>query len=129
MTTLAMRHAAAPARTKKDAIIYWATTGIISAVMLVSAAFFGLSPAAKGAFAHLGFPDYFRIELTVAKLLGGLALLIPAVPTRIKEFAYVGCSITISSAVIAHAASGDSVSHIVDPTIMLCILIVSYISF
>ncbi len=97
--------------------------------MLASAIVFGFSSTAKGAFAHLGFPDYFRVELTIAKILGGLALLIPVVPTRIKEFAYVGCSITISSAVIAHAASGDSVSHIVDPMVMLCILTISYAYF
>jgi hypothetical protein len=46
----------------------------------------------KGAFTHLGYPGYFRIELTVAKALGVLALLLPGVPRKAKEFAYFGFS-------------------------------------
>jgi hypothetical protein len=52
----------------------------------------------KGAFVHLGFPGYFRIELTTAKALGVLALLLPGVPTKVKEFAYFGFGITLASA-------------------------------
>ena len=54
----------------KDKAIYWIATGIVCAVMVFSAINFNLeNPVGpmKGAFAHLGFPDYFRIELTVAK--------------------------------------------------------------
>jgi hypothetical protein len=127
MTTAAAIESSIPIGMKKDKIIYWATTGIISSVMLLSAYYFCFSEEAKGAFVHLGFPNYFRIELTVAKTLGGLALLIPAVPTRIKELAYFGIAITIASAIIAHAASGDGISHIIDPMIILGILIVSYV--
>src|SRR5579859_7585202 len=127
MTTAAAIESSNPIGMKKDKIIYWATTGIISSVMLLSAYYFCFSEEAKGAFVHLGFPNYFRIELTVAKTLGGLALLIPAVPTRIKEFAYFGIAITIASAIIAHAASGDGISHIIDPMIIFGILVVSYV--
>jgi len=35
---------------------------------------------------RLGFPDYFRVELALAKLLGVLALLVPVGP-RLKEWA------------------------------------------
>ncbi len=31
----------------------------------------------EGAFVHLGYPSYLRIELTIAKALGVLALLLP----------------------------------------------------
>src|SRR5262245_1293303 len=58
------------------------------------------------AFAHLGFPAYFRVELALAKLLGVLLLLAP-VPTRLKEWAYAGCAITLVSALIAHFSVGD----------------------
>lgn len=112
---------------KKDPIIYWTSTGTISAIMLLSAYYFCFNADAKGAFAHLGFPNYFREELTVAKTLGGLALLVPAVPKRIKDFAYFGIAITVASAIIAHAASGDGVSHVIDPLIVFGILIVSYV--
>ena len=49
-----------------------------------------------------GISSYFRIELTVAKALGVLALLVPAVPRKAKEFAYFGFGVTLLSASIAH---------------------------
>jgi len=109
--------------------IYWITTAIVCSVMVFSAINFNLrNPLGpmKGAFAHLGLPDYFRIELTVAKILGVLALLMPNVPYKIREFAYFGFGITLISASIAHFSSGDSLMFIVDPLIFLSLLIVSY---
>jgi len=110
---------------KKDKVIYWITTGIVSLVMLVSAINFGLNPEMKGAFAHLGLPNWFRLELTVAKILGVLALLLPGIPRGIKSFAYAGFAITMGSAIIAHAASGDGARSL-DPLVFLGILAVSY---
>jgi len=109
--------------------IYWITTAIVCSVMVFSAINFNLrNPLGpmKGAFAHLGLPDYFRIELTVAKILGVLALLMPNVPYTIREFAYFGFGITLVSASIAHFSSGDGLMFIVDPLIFLSLLIVSY---
>ena len=126
MTTAVIQNSV-PIGMKKDKIVYWTTTTIVSAVMLLSACYFCFSEDAKGAFAHLGLPNYFRVELTVAKTLGALALLIPAVPARIKEFAYFGIAITIASAIIAHSASGDGISHVIDPLVIFGILVVSYV--
>jgi hypothetical protein len=36
------------------------------------------------AFTHLGFPGYFRVELSWAKILG-VALLLAPVPARLRE--------------------------------------------
>src|SRR6478736_3596546 len=63
-------------------------------------------PQVAEAFAHLGFPDYFRVELSWAKLLGVVILLAP-VPPRLKEWAYAGFAIDLVSALIAHLAVGD----------------------
>jgi hypothetical protein len=57
------------------------------------------------AFAHLGFVDYFRVELSLAKFVGVLLLVAP-VP-RLKEWAYAGFAITLGSALIAHLSVGD----------------------
>src|SRR5689334_1447117 len=65
-------------------------------------------PQVADAFAHLGFPDYFRIELSLAKLIGVVLLLAP-VPSRMKEWAYAGFAIDLASALIAHFAVGDGV--------------------
>jgi hypothetical protein len=63
-------------------------------------------PQVAAAFAHLGFPDYFRVELSWAKLVGVVLLLAP-VPSRLKEWAYAGFAFDLASAVIAHLAVGD----------------------
>jgi hypothetical protein len=57
-------------------------------------------------FTQLGFPAYFRVELSWAKLLGVLLLLAP-VPARLKEWTYAGFAITLGSALIAHFSLGD----------------------
>jgi hypothetical protein len=63
-------------------------------------------PQVAQAFTHLGFPDYFRVELSWAKFLG-VALLLAPVPARLKEWAYAGFAITLASALIAHFSVGD----------------------
>jgi hypothetical protein len=63
-------------------------------------------PQVAEAFAHLGFPDYFRVELSLAKLLG-VGLLLAPVPGRLKEWAYAGFAITLGSALVAHFSVGD----------------------
>jgi hypothetical protein len=66
-------------------------------------------PQVAEAFTHLGFPGYFRVELSWAKFLGVLVLLAP-VPPRLKEWAYAGFAITLASALIAHLSVGDGPS-------------------
>jgi hypothetical protein len=63
-------------------------------------------PQVADAFTHLGFPAYFRVELSWAKFLG-IALLLAPVPARLKEWAYAGFAIDLGSALIAHLAVGD----------------------
>jgi hypothetical protein len=116
----------------KEKAIYSITMGLVCCVMVFSAINFNLANPVgpmKGAFAHLGLPDYFRIELTVAKALGVLALLIPAVPRKAKEFAYAGFAITLISASIAHFSVGDSIPFVVDPLLFLGALVTSYVHF
>jgi len=112
-----------------DKIIYWGSTAIISILMLFGAYSYFTSPLAITGIARLGFPDYFRIELATAKLLGALALILPWTPSKIKEFAYAGFSIMFISAFIAHLSSGVTLEEIVSPIIALIILAVSYIYY
>src|SRR6266436_3541043 len=122
-------------RAKRDGIVYWTTTGIVCAVMvfsIINFTFIDRFPFPEGAFVHLGLPNYFRTELTIAKALGVLALLVPGVPAKIREFAYFGFGITLLSASIAHFSAGDartSVLFVIDPLIFLSLLIVSYFYF
>ena len=109
-------------------ITYWTTTVIVALMMTYSAYAYLTQAAILQAFQHLGFPNYFRIELAVAKLIGAVLLLIP-LTARIKEWAYAGFAFTFISAFIAHTSSGDPMANRVMPIIFLAILIVSYITF
>ena len=85
---------------------YWIVTGVFCLQMGFTAYAQVTLPQVAEAFRHLGFPDYFRVELSWAKLLGVVVLLAPA-PPRLKEWAYAGFAITLVSALIAHFAVGD----------------------
>lgn len=112
---------------KKNTIIYWISTGLFSFMMLLSAYSYFTKPELAAAFKHLGFPDYFRIELGMAKFLGALVLIIPQIPARVKEWVYAGFGITFISAAIAHFSSGDPASVAIMPIIFMAVLVVSYV--
>ena len=87
-------------------IAYWAVTVIFCLQMSFTAYAELRLPQVAEAFTHLGFPAYFRVELSWAKLVGVVLLLAPA-SARLKEWAYAGFAIDLVSAVIAHLAVGD----------------------
>lgn len=113
---------------KKITFTYWITTAIIALMMLFSAYSYLTSQQAKDGFVHLGFPNFFRIELAIAKLIGAILLLIP-VCTRIKEWVYAGFAIVFISALVAHIASGDAAFNALMPVIFLGLLITSYLTY
>jgi hypothetical protein len=91
---------------KGTAISFWIVT-VVFCLQIGFTAYAQLNiPAVAEAFRHLGFPDYFRVELSWAKFLGIVVLLAP-VPARLKEWAYAGFAITLVSALIAHLTVGD----------------------
>src|SRR4051794_2295556 len=91
---------------KATAIVYWIVTALFSLQMSFTAYAQLRLPQVAEAFTHLGFPGYFRVELSLAKLLGVVLLLAP-LPPRLKEWAYAGFAIDLISALIAHLAVGD----------------------
>ncbi len=93
-------------RSKGLVVGYWTVTALFCLQIGFTAYAQLILPQVAAAFTHLGFPDYFRVELSVAKFLGVLVLLAP-VPARLKEWAYAGFAITLGSALIAHLAVGD----------------------
>jgi hypothetical protein len=113
----------------KNKIVYWTATGIVAAIMAWSAVNFSFNEQMRGAFTHLGLPEWFRVELAVAKLLGVVALIIPATPGRLKEFAYFGFALTIVSACVAHISSGDGILRGLEPLIFLGFLTISYVYY
>jgi len=114
--------------TKTIKIIYWISTSLISLMMIFSACSYFANPKVKQGFRHLGFPDYFRVELSIAKLLGAIVLIAP-IKGLIKEWAYAGFAVTFISAFIAHTVSGDPVSNRIGPIVFLLVLVLSYFTY
>lgn len=114
---------------KKDKIIYWITTTLIFIWEGVIPGLTSHTDLAKQGISHLGYPDYFRIELAVFKVLGALALILPMVPARVKEWAYAGFGIVLISAFVSHTAVDGLSGQSFFPLIIMAILVVSYIYY
>jgi len=97
---------AAKTNLKATTIVYWIVTALFCLQMSFTAYAQLRLPEVAEAFTRLGFPAYFRVELSWAKLLGVVLLLAPA-PARLKEWAYAGFAINLASALIAHLSVGD----------------------
>src|SRR5690349_17751945 len=91
---------------KADTIVFWIATTLFCLQMSFTAYAQLRLPDVAQAFTHLGFPPYFRVELSCAKLLGVVLLLAP-VSARVKEWAYAGFAINLASALVAHLSVGD----------------------
>ena len=93
------------AASKSKVILFWVFTAIFCLQMAFTAYAQLRLPQVADMFHYLGIPDYLRIELSWAKLVGVVLLLAP-VPARLKEWAYAGFAIDLASALIAHLAVG-----------------------
>ena len=106
-------------------IIYWITTGLL-ALFILPGIFFLNTPFAIEGTKHLGIPYWFHIELGIGKFIGGLILILPMIPMRIKEWAYVAFGIDFISATIGHIAVDGAMPASFEPLIVLILLIISY---
>src|SRR4051812_12912141 len=111
----------------KNKAMYYVAKGFISFFMAFSA-YYSYSHAKD--LQLLGFPDYFRIELVIAKVIGAILLLMPQVPLRVKEWIYAGFCIAMVSAFIAHTCSHDPISKIIFVSVdfILILFSINYVS-
>src|SRR5881394_3217822 len=93
-------------RSKGIVVGFWIVTALFCLQMGFTAYAQLRLPQVAEEFTRLGFPAYFRVELSWAKLLGIVLVLAP-VPARLKEWAYAGFAVTLVSAVIAHLSVGE----------------------
>lgn len=111
---------------KRTNLIYWIVTVLLALQTAFAGIMYFADPNMAIGFGHFGFPDYFRQELGIAKIIAALVIVLPMVPLRVKEWAYVGLGITFVSAIVAHSAT-DGIATAVAPIIALALLVVSYI--
>ena len=114
---------------KKTRIIYWTTTIIIFLLDGLMPALTSNTELAKQGISHLGYPDYFRVVLTVFKILGAIVLILPAFKPRFKEWAYVGFSINFICAAISHTAVDGFDGQTIFPLVAFVLLAVSYVTY
>jgi hypothetical protein len=114
---------------KKYKIIFWVSTGIIFLFEGVMPAFTSQTEMAKEGIRHLGYPDYFGVMLTVFKVLGALALIIPRIPGRIKEWAYAGFAFDFTAAFVSYLAVDGFTPSTFLPPVFIGILVLSYVYF
>ncbi len=113
---------------KKNKIAFW-----IATVLIVL--WEGLMPLGTLLFAPqyinagtkpLGYPDYFAYALIICKVLGVLAIAVPQVPGKLKEWAYAGLTFNLIFAFISHACVDKNAAFMFMPILVLGILAVSY---
>lgn len=110
----------------RNKIIFWISTGLLSAQMLLAAGMYIFNHAAiQEAFTSLGFPTYLIYPMAASKILGVLVLWFsPSEPLR--EWAYAGFFFNFLLAAGAHLNVGDGEAG--GAIIALVLLLTSYFS-
>lgn len=111
---------------KSGKVIYWIATVWLSLGMVST----GIVQLIKmkeevDRTIHLGYPVYLLTIIGIWKMLGVIAVLIPRFPI-VKEWAYAGFFIAMSSAVISHIAVGDPMKDLFGPILLIVLTIVSW---
>ena len=114
---------------KTTKISYWATTIIIFLLDGLMPALTSNTELAKQGISHLGYPDYFRVMLTVFKVIGALVLILPPIKMGFKEWAYVGFGFDFICAAVSHWVVDGFGGDVIFPLVAFVLLAVSYVSY
>lgn len=110
---------------KKNKIIFWITTGLLSALVLMSAGMYVFNNAEiQKEFIGFGFPVFIIYPLAFLKLSGVLVITLTKWNT-VKEWAYAGFFFNFVLALGAHLSISDGEQAGV--IIALLLLIGSYV--
>ncbi len=106
---------------------YWISTGLLTALMLMSAGmyFFNHAEVSK-VFANLGYPTHVIYPLAIAKILGLVAIWTNQ-SKALKEWAYAGFFFDFVLAFMAHIAINDG--EFGGAVVATILLFVSYFSW
>ena len=114
---------------KTTKILYWVFTILLIALMLFSAVgTFMNNPQGVEFAKHLGYPLYVFKFLSVAKILGIIAILVPG-NRRLKEWAYAGFTFDLVGAVYSGLSVGDSLVVWIPVFVGLIFVFGSYITY
>ncbi len=114
---------------KTTKILFWVTTTLFFLFEGVLPALTSNMEMAIEGIRHLGYPDYFRVLLTVFKVSGALVLILPMVKGRLKEWAYAGFTFNLISAAVSHWAVDGFGPDLIFIAIVMGVLAVSYVTY
>ena len=114
---------------KTTKITYWSSTIVIFLLDGLMPALTSNTELARQGISHLGYPDYFRVMLTIFKIIGALVLILPVIKGRFKEWAYVGFAINFICATISHLVVDGFGGQAIFPLVAFAILVISYVSY
>ena len=114
---------------KRQKLLFWIPTIIIVLFEGVMPLFTFNSEMAREGLRHLGYPAYFGYLLVVFKVFGVLALAIPRVPGRVKEWAYAGFGFDFISASVSHWVVDGFGAQAVFPWLFILLLVISYVNY
>ncbi len=105
---------------------YWAATALVSLLFGVTGgALLVHLPHFTQDMERLGYPAYFLAILGTWKILGAAAILAPRLP-RLKEWAYAGMILDVTSAAISRTVRHDGTLKIIVPLLVACLVFVSW---
>ena len=115
---------------KKIKIIYWISTGLFSAFILITAIPYLTSGKDVIQLLHyqLGYPDYIIPFVGTAKIIGSIILVLPGL-VRIKEWAYVGLMLDLTGALYSLLMIGEGIQAVIGMGIPIIVGAVSYICY
>lgn len=113
---------------KRINIAYWIITALFSAFMIFSSiGGIMLHPDAVAMLhEHLGYPNYFIQWLSVIKVIGAIAILLPFVPARLKEWAYFGFFLDLATGMYSFIAVDDPVASWAPMTLFIGVWFAAY---
>lgn len=110
-------------------LTYWIITALFSGFMIFSS--YGgitLMPEAVALLHdHLGYPNHFIQWLSALKVIGAVAILLPMVPARVKEWAYFGFFVDLVTGMVSFIAVGDPVTGWAPMLLFIGVLVLAYL--
>lgn len=115
----------------KASKISYRVASIVLALFILPGLYFMDSEAAVEWMKHVGLTDAVWLQQLIGfwAPLAILLILIPKIPHRLKEWAYVWLGCIYLGALWAHIQLGDPLSAIAMPIVTFAILLVSYLGW
>jgi len=109
-------------------LLYYGTTALIAILVGIVGGIIDIiqSQNVVDIATHLGYPLYFFTLLGIFKILGGIALVLPKIPNKIKDAAYLGFGLDFIFASFSHFSVGDPIVKVLVPLVLLGVLYISF---